>query len=238
MDKTILLIDIGNSTAVFADYANRKLRGVKRLTTQSFLNTWHTMGLEKYKKIIVSSVVPKADIGLKTFKNCIFVTYKNIPDLVINLKKPHETGADRLINALAAYTSYHKDCLIIDSGTALTFCVVDKHGVYQGGAIVPGMKIGIQALKLYTAKLPLINVKPQKELIGKTTKEAMQIGLYQGYISLINGMIHAYKKLNPKLFVIGTGKGLACMEHELTIDIYDPLLTLKGLEIFADNALT
>jgi type III pantothenate kinase len=232
--KVRLLIDIGNSNTLIAEYLQTKINNIKTVTTDYFANNLNEFQLSSYEKIIISSVVPDIDKRLKPLSKCVFIDHQTIPKIKINLEKPEETGADRLVNALAAHVLYEKSCLIVDSGTAITFCCVNKDGVYEGGAIFPGMKIASKALELYTAKIPLISVTPIKKIIGKSTKEAVQAGLYHGYINLINGMINKYKTVYPDIFVIGTGNGLEVLKDELILDIYEPQLILKGLGICAD----
>jgi type III pantothenate kinase len=236
----ILLIDIGNSSILCVEYLSdkdgcfeNKISKRKKLKTSKFKTIFQYYNFEKYQKIIVSSVVPKLDRYLKKHKNVLFINYKTIPLIKVNLEKNEQVGADRVVNALAAWHIYKKSCLIIDSGTALTFCYIDKKGVYQGGSIFPGMKISSAALNLYTAKIPLIQVTPIDHLCGKTTKEAVQIGLYYGYISLINGLIENYKKMDPDIITIGTGNGINILQDKLNIDEINKDLILKGLSICA-----
>ncbi len=216
-----LLVDIGNSNTALAEYSGGKIKEIKKIKS-----------LKNYDRVIVSSVAPSKN---RRFKNALFVTHKNIPELRLNMEKPAEVGADRLVNALAAYTHYGSPCLIVDSGTAVTFCVVTGNGIYQGGVIFPGMRIASQALNSHTEKIPLIFVSKRKTLTGKTTKQAVQAGLYFGYIHLINGIIADYRKQIPGLRVIGAGKGLNILKDQLSLDYFDPLLTLRGLAIVADN---
>lgn len=235
MAATILLVDIGNSTIQTAHYNGRDIQKVHRIATDAFTDFLDYLSSATYDNIIVSSVVPALDDTLVQFPNVTFINSRNIPMLHIDTPAPEQVGADRLVNALAAYDQYRTNCLIIDSGTAVTFCYVDENGHYQGGAIFPGMKIASKALQLYTAKIPLIHVAPQTEIIGKTTKEAVQVGIYHGYIYLINGFIQTYKNRYTPLKVIGTGAGLDVLKRHLLIDEYDPDLILKGLAICADG---
>lgn len=173
--------------------------------------------------------MPKLDGRLKRFKNVHFITHETIPVLNVAVDTPEQVGADRLVNALAAFLPDKTPVLVVDSGTATTFCLVDADGNYLGGAIYPGMKIASKALKDYTAKIPLVLVSPQDSLVGKTTRDAVQVGLYHGSIHMINGMIAAYKKQYSGLKIVGTGKGLSVLAQELDLDVYDPQLILKGL---------
>ncbi|NBV41885.1 type III pantothenate kinase [bacterium] len=185
--------------------------------------------------VVVSSVVPRIDRLLRHFPNVKLIDFSNIQELRLNLTNPSQVGSDRIINALGAFRRYGRACLIVDSGTATTFCYVDSSGTYQGGLIVPGMGISSQALAMFTAKIPLIKVKPRMEPVGKTTKEAVQIGLYQGTIHMINGIISDFKSRDAGIAVIGTGAGLAVLKDKLTLDEYVPDLIFYGLAACAEQ---
>lgn len=235
MKKKTLLIDIGNSNTLMAQYDDGKIRHKRIVPTRQFEKEV-TLMLARHKgPIVIASVVPRIDKKIKKSRRIKMITYKNIPILKINIKKPNQVGADRMANALGAYIKYRKPCLIVGSGTAITFCYVDGQGTYHGGAIFPGMRIASQALNDYTAKIPLIWVKETKDPIGKTTEEAVKAGLYFGYIQLINGMIALYKKHYPESMIIGTGNGLKIIKDQINLDVYDPDLILKGLGVCADE---
>lgn len=235
MKKKTLLIDIGNSNTVMAQYHDGKIQGKKIVPTPLFEKEVTLLLAQHKGPVVIASVVPRIDKKIKKSSRIKMVTYKNIPILKINLKKPSQVGADRIVNALGAYTQYKAPCLIIDAGTAVTFCCVSEGGIYQGGAIFPGMRLASQALNDYTAKIPLVWVKKTKKLIGKTTEEAVRAGIYFGYIQFINGMIALYKRNNPKIKVIGTGNGLHVIQEHINLDTYHPDLILKGLGVCADE---
>jgi len=187
-------------------------------------------------EVIISSVVPDSDIHIerfcKKYTQCrpVFIT-PEICGLKIDLENPDEIGADRLVNAVAASTHYSLPAIIIDFGTATTFDVVDQDGIYRGGVIAPGVKLSISALASNTAKLSQIAVEKPVKIIGKTTKKAMQSGMYWGYIGLINEIIGKIKdEMGQKPVVIATG-GLASLYAESTefIDHVDEHLISKGL---------
>ncbi len=185
---------------------------------------------------IVSSVVPDLNAAISDhFRKTIFVTHQRLtPHMRILLPHPHQVGADRLVTAIAARQIYGKPVLVVDSGTATTFCLVNADGEYEGGNIFPGLGISSKALADYTAKIPLIHVKESTVLCGKSTREAVQTGLYWGFIHMINGMIQQYKLMIPELIVVGTGKGLEVLNAHLALDHYDSDLILKGLAIIAE----
>lgn len=224
-----LLIDIGNSTTVMARYDGITIFPLEKVPTDTFQMTYQTFGLDRYDQVVVSSVVPSVDPLLSRFQNVRFITHATIPNLSLHVDFPSQVGADRLVNALAAYKEYGRDCIVIDSGTAVTVCYVTQDGEYHGGLIFPGMGIASKALALYTAKIPLIDVSAQDAILGKTTKDAVSIGLYLGYIHMINGWIAMYRKQFPGVYVVGAGSGLSVLQDKLDVDVVDSLLTLKGL---------
>jgi len=230
MKRQPILVDIGNSTTVIARL-DKTPQIISKIETAEFQSNFPDNLFKNASSIIVSSVVPDATKRFEKYNNVTEVTHKTIPIISINIKKAEKVGADRLVNALAAYTKYKTDCLIIDSGTAITFCYIDKTGTYQGGNIFPGMGIASHALNDYTAKIPLIWVSPQETLIGKTTEEAVKTALYFGYIDLINGMIKRYRDQIPTLTVIGTGTGLDAMLPHINLDHHESNLILDGLAI-------
>ena len=224
--KQELLVDIGNSTAVFAWFDGTKIMSQKKVATSDIESSFLDNELSLASRVFVSSVVPSIDAMLSHYAHVTLIQSDSIPLLNVNVDIPAQVGADRLVNALGAY-----DCLIVDSGTAITFCYVDKDGAYHGGAIFPGMGIASKALSLYTAKIPLIQVKPQNASFGKTTQEAVEVGLYHGYVHMINGMIEQVKAEHPGIYVVGAGNGLKVLEDKLNIDEYNPDLTLHGLAV-------
>ncbi len=146
---------------------------------------------------------------------------------------PKEVGADRIVNAVAAYEKYGGDIIIVDFGTATTFDYVSKKGEYMGGCISPGIMIASEALFNKTAKLPRVEIGRPKSVIGKDTVSSMQAGILFGYAGLVDGLVDRIKsevKSDPK--VIATG-GLATIiaAETKSINIVDEMLTLEGLRI-------
>jgi len=233
---TALLIDIGNSTTVFATYSSGKLQFLRSVMTVSLSSEIFMQDEATYDSVVVSSVVPDSnDIILKHYPKAFFVTSDTISGIRVGVSSPSQVGADRLVTALAAYNRYKAECLIVDSGTAITFERVSADGVYLGGAIVPGMGIASQALHDYTAQIPLIWVEPRDHLIGGTTKDAVEAGLFHGYYEMINGMIRRFRAETPGLHVIGAGNGLSVFGDGLDLDDLDEHLQLKGLAMLADD---
>ncbi len=232
----ILAVDIGNTSAHFGVFRGDKLLKEWRVETGRIMKGLGTGNREqgKIRKVIVSSVVPSANKSIKKlFSGAVFVNHRNI-GIKIRLKKPSEVGADRLVNALAAYTLYKGPCIVVDFGTATTFDVISQKGEYLGGAIAPGVLLSRDCLHARTAKLPLIAIKKPRRVIGKDTLEAMRSGLVYGYISLVEGMIRRIKAEitgnGRQVTVIATG-GLAELicKHMSVVDRIDTKLTLKGL---------
>lgn len=193
--------------------------------------------------MIIASVVPAIDRKLaKDIKNHYgfpprFVSAADIPLIKVKLKDKKAIGADRVVNALAAYTFYKRPALIIDFGTATTFDYISAKGEYLGGAIAPGITLARDTLHQRTAKLPSVRIAPPKRVVGRSTVEALQSGLVFGYVAMVEGMVWRIKKemKAAKATVIATG-GLAKLicKYTTVVDIIDPELTLKGLKIFSD----
>ncbi|MAQ63765.1 hypothetical protein CL647_02315 [bacterium] len=234
-EKKTFLIDIGNSFCEYCelnsndDYSNRESIPTELLThdyvTSIFLDS----------TCYISSVVPDKDDLFKNVENVNshFANHNLVTDISINLSSPDELGADRLINALGAFSVYGGPSLIVDSGTAITFCFVSEEGVYEGGAIFPGMRLCSWALNRQTAKLPLVWVESRDDLYGKNTKDAIEVGLYQSFYGLIDHMIGQYRSKYKNIKIIGTGKGLSVFKKELSFDYIDNNLIFHGLKQFA-----
>lgn len=190
---------------------------------------------------IIASVVPaltnKIHEALQKFtsEKILVVGEKNVKlDIDIQVQNKNEVGDDRLINSIAARQKFGNALIIIDFGTATTFDVVGQKGEYLGGVIAPGINLSLKALHDMTAKLPKITVRAQKNVIGKNTVEAMNSGVYFGYISLIEGLIEKIEKeLNHKTTRIITG-GLAEIFKDAlknSVQHHEADLTLEGLRI-------
>lgn len=239
----ILTIDVGNSKTVFGLFEGKRLKKTWRAPSEERALVPQIRRFPRnLEGVIVSSVVPRLN---KTIKRCrapsvIFVTTKLKMPVRIRVKNPHSVGADRIVNAVGAYTKWGRKgshaglpLLIIDLGTATTFDVVTSRGDFLGGAIAPGLKIVNEALAEKCAQLPLVPLGRPKKVIGQTTAEAIRSGVFLGYLSLVEGMIARFKKkLGPRLRVIATG-GLSRLIAKdcKQIEKIDPFLTLKGLRI-------
>lgn len=240
----ILTIDVGNTNIVYGLFEGPKLVATWRTQTAPYI-------FRKIKgnisKVIVASVVPAVDRKLaKDIKKQYgfaprFVSAADIPLIKVKLSDKKSIGADRVVNALAAYTLYKHPALIIDFGTATTFDYISAKGEYLGGAIAPGITLARDTLHQRTAKLPAVPIVAPKRVVGRSTIEALQSGLVFGYVAMIEGMVKRIKdeypnkgNSNARINVIATG-GLAKLICKYTpvVDIIDPDLTLKGLRIIA-----
>lgn len=252
----LLAIDVGNTNIVLGVYEGEKLLKSFRVATDTaasrdeygmkFLRLleYNKFRAEDIDDVIISSVVPPVMYSLERAavrylgKTPIVVT--NELDLGLNIlyENPREVGADRLVNAVAARAKYEGDCIVVDFGTATTFCAVTGKGDYLGGAICPGIKISVEALFSHTSKLPRIELAPIKNVIGKTTVESMQSGVIHGYVGQVDYIVRLMREemKSPFAKVIATG-GLSRMisEESSTIDVTEPTLTLDGLRIIYDR---
>lgn len=227
--KEYLLVDIGNSTTVFARCDRDKLYGFKTILTKDMDAGRIDKELSSFDSVYVSSVVPSIDALLIKYPSVTHVDSLNIPKLTLNVSLPSQVGADRVVNALSAVSQYHRSCIIVDSGTATTICYVSSDYVYHGGIIFPGMGIASHSLAMHTGKIPFIQVQKQNHFLGKTTEHAVQSGLYFGYIHMINGFIAQFRSQYPDTLIIGAGSGLDILKDAIMLDVTNPHLTLQGL---------
>lgn len=254
----LLAIDSGNTNIVFALFDGEKVLGEWRSSTDTNrtadeFGVWLTqlmamegLGREVVHSCIIASVVPAVVFSLKTlcrrYFNCeaLVVGDEGVKlGIEIDLDRPEEVGADRLVNAVAAHKYYQGPLIVIDFGTATTFDVVDGDGTYRGGAIAPGINLSLEALHMAAAKLPRVAIGRPKSVIGRATVPAMRSGIFWGYCGLIEGLVGRIKKeFGEPMTVLATG-GLAplFMEAIDVIQHLDPDLTLRGLlEIHRLNA--
>jgi type III pantothenate kinase len=158
----------------------------------------------------------------------------------MKVKKRNEVGADRVVNALAAYKLYGAPAIVIDFGTATTFDVISAKGEYWGGAIAPGINLARDALYHQTAKLPKVEIKAPRKVIGTDTVSAMQSGLVYGYVAMVEGMLQRIKcqmsndKCQMKVIATGGYAPLIC-KYTNMVDCVDQDLTLKGLRLAGQN---
>ncbi|MBB6451561.1 type III pantothenate kinase [Geomicrobium halophilum] len=251
----ILVIDVGNTHIVFGVYNDQHLLHHWRVSTaqerteDEYGVLMHTLlgnenvSMDEIEGVIVSSVVPSLMFALehmsrKYFKQTPMVVGPGIKTgLNILYDNPRDVGADRIVNAVAAIEEYGAPLVIVDFGTATTFCFIDRRGNYVGGAIAPGVSISTDALYAHASKLPHIEIDAPQSVVGKNTTHAMQSGIYYGYVGQVDGIVNRMKREAEQTpTVIATG-GLSRLigQSAESIDAVDPFLTLKGLKLIYDK---
>jgi type III pantothenate kinase len=247
----LLAIDIGNTNIVWGVFDGDKLLADWRVgtdhakTTDEYaillLDLLRVEGIspERVKGVILSSVVPPLtplfEELSETYFHCLplIVSTEMETGLTIKYINPQEVGSDRIVNAAAAYRRYGGPIIIVDFGTATTFCAVTAGGEYLGGAIAPGLRISAEALYARTAKLPKIELARPKSAIGQDTVTSMQAGLIFGYAGLVDELVRRIQhELGRECVVLATGglAGLIAPESQ-TIREIRPHLTLEGLAL-------
>lgn len=254
----LLAIEQGNTNTMFAVHDGNEWIAEWRSATESTRTAdeyavWllqllelEGLSLKDLDGCIISSVVPQSMFNLRNLSR----RYLKVEPMVIGenveigievrIEKPTEAGADRLVNAVGGFATYGGPLIIIDSGTATTFDVVGADGAFEGGVIAPGINLSMQALHTAAAKLPRVAIQrpTRNRVIGTDTVEAMQSGVYFGYVALIEGLIERIKREYGKpMTVVATG-GVASLFVGATraIDKFDSDLTIRGmLEIWRRN---
>lgn len=256
----LLACDVGNTNIVFALIDGRKVRSRWRIATDPRrtadeyavwlmqLFTLEKLTFDDVDDVIVSTVVPRARHNLEVLGDKYFGKPPIFAGegaaawgMPIDVEEPNSLGADRAVNAIAAHAEHSGDLIVIDFGTATTFDVLDFNGAYKGGIIAPGINLSLDALVSAAAKLPRIAIEAPsatQSLIGRNTEAQMHIGVYWGYVAMIEGLVSRLKaEIGRPAKVVATG-GLALLFDEQT-DIFDEVdvdLTLKGLAILAEKA--
>jgi type III pantothenate kinase len=251
----LLVIDIGNTWTVFGVYRGNELINHWRLSTVvnktveeyailvSGLLRLGQILLNQIDTAIISCVVPPL---LASF-DALCRKYMGVKPIIVGpgiktgmpilCENPQEIGADRIVNAVAAYDARKSAHIIIDFGTAIAFDYITPKGEYVGGALYPGILVSVEALWERASKLPRVELVKPKEIIGRNTVSAMQAGIIYGYIDLIDGVVKRMKeevKTNPYVIATGGPAKLFFKESE-TIDEVDEFLTLRGLKILYER---
>lgn len=247
----ICVFDVGNTNMAIGAFEGQELVGHWRIRTDTMrtsdeyaiiiseLFCLSELILGHINAVVISSVVPAVMMELewlsrKYFKCDPLIVEAGIKTgLAIKYENPREVGADRVVNAVAGFHKYGGPLIIVDFGTATTFCVINQKGDYLGGAIAPGIKIASDALVSRAAKLPRVELVKPKSILGKNTISSIQAGIIYGFVGQVEGIISRMKKeLEFKPKVVATG-GLASIIAGETdcIDIIDDLLTMEGLRL-------
>jgi type III pantothenate kinase len=251
----LLVIDIGNTHSVLGVYRGEKLLGHWRLASESnrtpdeigvlLRNLFQiaSIACEEVHGIAISSVVPALTpvyvaVAREYFHREPLVVGPGIrTGMPIHYEDPREVGADRIVNAVAAYALHRSALVIVDFGTATTFDYVSQEGSYQGGMIAPGLGISMEALFAKASKLPKVELARPPRVLGRNTVHSMQAGILFGYAALVDGLIERLiAEVGGKPVVLATG-GLAelLVSESKMIDRVEKFLTLEGLRILYER---
>ncbi len=255
----LLAIDAGNTNIVFALVEDGQIRTRWRVATdprrtadQYAVWLHQLLELEGFARsdittVIIATVVPRALHNLQMLSAKYFHVEPLIAGegraawpIALDVDEPQNVGADRALNVIAAHKNHDGDLIVVDFGTATTFDVVDYSGAYKGGIIAPGINLSLDALVSAAAMLPRIAIEApeQRSVVGLTTESQMLIGIYWGYVAMLEGLVERLKKeIGRPVTVIATG-GLATLfdKHSDVFDAIEPDLTIQGLSLLHDKA--
>jgi len=255
----LLAIDAGNTNLVFALVDRGEIRARWRIATDprrtaDQYSVWlhQLLDLEGFSKadvdaVIIGTVVPRALHNLEVLAQKYFGVTPLVAGqgraawpLVLDVDEPHNVGADRALNAIAAHAKHCGDLILIDFGTATTFDVVDGSGAYKGGIIAPGINLSLDALVSAAAMLPRIAIDAPEDtsVVGRTTERQMRIGIYWGYVAMLEGLTERIRReIGRPAKVVATG-GLATLfaRHTSIFDAIEPDLTIQGLSLLHKRA--
>jgi type III pantothenate kinase len=251
----LLAVDVGNTQTHLGAFDGEELVRDWRLGTVpsatadelagtiSRLLELDDLSFESLDGAIVSTVVPQLGPEYEHLterylgRACLLVGPTLKTGMPILVDNPHELGADRLVNAVAAHAKVNGACVAVDFGTSTNFDVVSGAGEYLGGVIGPGVEISLEALTSRTAKLPRIDLSAPEGPIGKHTQAAIQAGFTYGFAGLVDGVDRRLAEAlgEPTTFIATGGLAATIAPHCETIDEVDPLLTLRGLRLIYER---
>lgn len=247
----LLAIDVGNTQTMAGVYHGETLLhewriATDRNSTADELAAHHDQilrlrggGLANLKQMVIGSVVPPLTSAYRLLAakyldgEAVVVGPGVRTGMPITIDNPHELGADRIANAVAAQHRYGGPCIVVDFGTATNFDVVSASGEYIGGVIAPGIEISLDALTSRAARLARVDMVAPDRVIGRSTVQCLRSGVVFGTVAMVDGLVARMKdELGPDALVVATG-GLAAMvsRHSVQIDEHQPLLTLEGLRL-------
>lgn len=250
----LLAIDVGNTNTVMGIFQGGDLLTSWRISTDRH-KTADEFGIlicslldsgafyhRRMQRIIISSVVPSVVMVLEEMADRYFhskplvVSNRIQSGIRVLLDHPEELGADRLVNAVAAYHYVGGPVIVVDFGTATTFCCISREGEYLGGAIAPGIEISCGALFKIAAKLPRVEIVGPDQVMGKNTVQALQSGIIFGFAGQVDGLVERLQAgFTHQARVIATGgQARLIYRHTRSIDLLDPYLTLKGLYLLGE----
>ncbi len=247
----LLTLDIGNTSTTIGLFDKEELIETWSISSEKHRSEdeigillMNLLRIHNYEGKVDSACLCSVVVCLtERFRNAL-KRYLNITPFVVsnkttnllkyNVDAPEEVGADRIVNAFAAYSLYKKTCIVVDLGTATSFDIVTGNGEFLGGIICAGMKIQAESLKKFTSKLPLIKIEAPHNAIGKNTIDAMLSGIVRGHACMIEGLIkECESELGEKATVIATGgySDIVAEYMSRKFDYINPYITLHGLRI-------